>query len=247
MSKKSENVKLVSGRKASNGRVDSRVLPGAPIGVMRLVAEHAEMKGPGEQHYWDLVKAIASDVAAADTLDYLAVVDVAEETYAILFLRKTYQAVFECMLVWRRDKLDLEARSVASARREAAESNRNSYNQFMEGFEDPKQRKERQQLWVTFTGNQVPLEHILAYDGDNSGSDIAEITSRADTLADDGQAFLDSMDALERIAIMINGAEKRRDKALDDIVTRRRKLGERLRASSNRIIDGTINVDDSDQ
>lgn len=247
MRKKSENAKLIPGRKASKGNTPADVLLGAPPGILRLIADSARSKGPGEQLYWGLVRAIASDVAPTGTFDYFAVIDVAEATYDSFALRKARGDIIERMRERYGEMLALQACRIASEQRTAAKWQHAGFTKYMEETEDPEDRLEKFKLWLRREGNPNPPDQLPPYDGVYSKSDLAKFARPVDTPADDGQVFLDSMDALERIESMISRADKCRDKALDDLVTRRRNLGELLRASSNRIIDGTINVDDSDK
>ncbi len=242
----SEKSKLRSGRKAGAPKGKADILRGAPDGVVRLIAHYAKMKGAGEQAYWDLVRGIASDAGATGTRDYQAVIDIAEATFDGLRLRKAKNDVIECMRERHRDELALQECRTASAQRDLAEHVRADFVMRTKGLDD-QEFSEKYEYCLKYHGDPLPPEIVPPYKGVYSKSDIGKFSKPADTPADDGRAFLDAMGAPERIEVMINDADRRRDKVWDDIVTRRRKCEGASPREIRSDHQGSINGDESDE
>jgi hypothetical protein len=121
VSEKSEKSKAMAGRKGGRSRADVDVLRDAPPGIMRLIAGRAKMHGPDERGYLELVRAIANDVGAASTIDYLAITDVVEATFDIFRLRKAKRDIVERMRERYRDDLALDACRTASMQKKSCE------------------------------------------------------------------------------------------------------------------------------
>jgi hypothetical protein len=199
------------------------------------------MKGASAQDCFELFFEIVKKTAAKDTIDYLAVLDVTAATLDILYLHQIKNSVIERMRERRRDELALRECMILDAQRSAAKIQGVGYRKLLEEIDDPVKLKVYREEWQrNFGAAEAPL-NAPPYSGAYSKADIEKLARPLESKADDGQAFLDSIEPLERIDRMIEVAEARQERAFEQIATRRQRLGEWLRDVSNRIIEGSVN------
>jgi hypothetical protein len=216
----------------------------SPI-VLRMLAKQARLRGVPDKDYLKLFQELATAAEVTDVLDQLAVMDVTIATFDVLWLREMRQNVIEAARERRRETLALRECTVAAMQRGVAKTQLANYPTFMKNLKadinDPAKRDAAYKLFVLTEGEPLPPENAPPYQGAYSEADVEKFMKELDCPADDGQAFIDALDYVERINDMIEAAQKSRDKAFADLLTRRRGLGERLRVTSDRIIEGKVN------
>lgn len=237
MPQNSPTLKPVSAEPANDTRL-------SPF-VMRMLVKQARLRDVSVKDYIELFQELATAAKVTDIIDQLAAMDVTLATFDVLWLREMRLKVIEAARERRQETLALRECTVAAMQRGVAKIQLATYPAFMKNIKidlnDPEKRDAAYKLFVLSEGDPLPPDNAPPYQGAYSEADIEKFMKELNRPADDGQAFIEALDYVERINEMIAAAEKIRDKAFADLLTRRRALGERLRETSDRIIEGKVN------